>query len=309
MYSEISNQFLYTEEEFKNTKSRDLLKLKCPSCDEVVEFTKHKIQTNWRRSSSKILYCSYDCSKSISNIETEKINCLHCSTEFERNITNKRSKDTKFCTKSCCATYMNINRTKQEKEEINTKVSLKLKGKYTKKKKNLLLRFLTISVKYGYTFNYNITNIVSIKKIKPIKQKINHKVKYKKLTLLPKKGYTSSYNIKHIISTRKVYKSNCISCNKLLISLNKPLKICSKECFKTRMKQVHLEKPHLILNRSNPESYLERSFREYIEQKGYIKNDSFIQEKHWKLSSDKRYISDFYLPNLNLIVELDRKTT
>ena len=68
---------------------------------------------------------------------------------------------------------------------------------------------------------------------------------------------------------------------------------------------MHLEKPYLILNRSNPESYLEKSFREYVEQKGYIKNESFIQEKHWTLESGKRYISDFYFPTLKLIVEMD----
>lgn len=73
------------------------------------------------------------------------------------------------------------------------------------------------------------------------------------------------------------------------------------------MRKVHEEKPHLILNRSNPESYLEKSFREYIESKGYIKGTTFIQEKQWKLSTGKRYISDFYFPNLNLIVEMDGK--
>ena len=42
------------------------------------------------------------------------------------------------------------------------------------------------------------------------------------------------------------------------------------------MQRMHQEKPHLILNRSNPESYLEKSFREYIEELGYIKDLSFI---------------------------------
>ena len=135
MYQELSNQFLYTKEKFENTKSKDLLKISCPCCTLIFEFTKQKIQTNWRRSASKVLYCSYECSTKVKKSKTvnEVVNCLHCNKEFERNISNKKSKDKKFCNSTCCATYMNKNRTEQERLEINTKVSLKLKGKYLKK--------------------------------------------------------------------------------------------------------------------------------------------------------------------------------
>lgn len=137
MYSEISNQFLYTQEEFENTKSKDLLKIKCPCCENIFEFTKHKIQTNWRRSSSKILYCTYACSTKAkkSTAIYEIVSCLHCSKEFNRKLSNKKDKDRKFCSNTCCATYMNIHRTKEERELINSKVSLKLKGKSSKRKK------------------------------------------------------------------------------------------------------------------------------------------------------------------------------
>lgn len=263
MYSEISTQFLYTKEEFENTSSRDLLQINCPCCKENFEFTKHKIQTNWRRSTSKILYCSYECSTKArkTTVITETINCLHCNKEFEKITTNVKTKDQKFCSKTCSVIYMNTHRSEEEREAINTKLSLKLKGKYLKK--------------------------------------------YRELTLFPKFIFTLNFNIDHIISTNKIHNLSCQVCSKSFKNSNKNTKLCSKECFKIRMQQMHLEKPHLILNRSNPESYLEKSFREYVEQKGYIKNESFIQEKHWTLESGKRYISDFYFPTLKLIVEMD----
>ena len=263
MYSELSTQFLYTEQDFKNAKTKELLKLKCPCCETVFEFPKHKIQTNWRRSSSKILYCSYECSTKArkTTVITETINCLHCNKEFKRKITNVKTKNQKFCNRICSTVYMNTHRSKEEREVINTKLSLKLKGTKCKK--------------------------------------------YKKLTIKLQNIYTYIFNIKYIIKATKIHTLSCNICFKIFKHSNKNTKLCSKQCFNLRMKQVHKEHPHLILNRSNPESYLEKSFREYVEQKGYIKNKSFTQENHWTLKSGKRYISDFYFPSLNLIVEMD----
>lgn len=113
---------------------------------------------------------------------------------------------------------------------------------------------------------------------------------------------------KEYISKNKSYNLVCQICNKVFNTQNKNKNFCSKDCLKQRMKRIHLEHPHVILNRSNPESYLERSFREFIENLGYVKNDHFIQEKRWKIN-EKVYISDFYFPSLKLIFELDRKTT
>jgi len=293
MYSELSTQFQYNESEFKSAKTYEMLKVFCPVCSTIFEQTKHQIRTNWRRSPSKILYCTRTCSMlGRSKIERETDNCLHCNKEFERITTNIKSVNKKFCSKSCSATYMNLNRTKEERDEISRKVSAKLRKELTPK----LLK--------------------PIKKIMPEKvktRKIKKQIKYfyKKLHILTSNVYTFNYSKTYITSINldKYYLSYCKGCDKPLIGLTKRRNICinSKSCFKLLMRKVHEEKPHLILNRSNPESYLEKSFREYIENKGYIKGDTFIQEKQWKLSSGKRYISDFYFPDLNLIVEMDGK--
>lgn len=266
MYSELSTQFQYNESEFKAAKTYEMLKVFCPICSTIFEQTKHQIRTNWRRSLSKVLYCTRTCSMlGRSKIERETANCLHCNKEFIKVTTNIKSVNKKFCSNSCSATYMNLTRTKEERDEISQKVSVKAKE-----------RILTIK-------------------------------KYKLLTKKLKYCYTLSFSVKYCISTKKFYKLNCQICNKPFEHIIKTTKLCSKQCFKIRLQKVHEEYPDLILNRSNPESYLEKSFREYIESKGYIKGTTFIQEKQWKLSTGKRYISDFYFPDLNLIVEMDGK--
>ncbi len=272
----VTQYFLLTQQEFDNLKGKDRVPMKCYICGSHYSKNKKDALQHNKRQKSANLYCSSEC---LTKPTIEIINCLHCNKPFERTISNKKTKDKKFCSNSCCATYMNENRTKKERDTI----SLKLKKTSTLK--------TTSKVK------------------KPIKEKII-KIKYpryKKLTSDFNIMYTVLYNITHVLKTTKGYKTTCISCSKPLTSFKKPLKICSNEYFKIRMQQVHKERPYLILDRSNPESYLEKSFREYIEQKGYIKNETFEQEKQWKLSSGKRYISDFYFSKLNLIVELDGK--
>lgn len=364
MYSELSTQFQYNESEFNAAKTYEMLKVFCPICSTIFEQTKHQIRTNWRRSPSKVLYCTRTCSMlSRSKTERETDNCLHCNKEFIRVTTNIKSVNKKFCSKSCSATYMNINRTEEERDEISRKVSAKLIKKVapvTKPKKistNKKIRYNLIKTNliFVYTLKYNINYIIKNNKQKQeklkktrikkspytlicnfCKKEFTHKIKiikycsnnclkqlkikikkqlkiikYKKLNILISNVYTFDYikcYVKYVI-LNKYYLSYCKGCNKPLIGMTRPRNVCpgSKECFKLLMRKVHEAKPHLILNRSNPESYLEKSFREYIENKGYIKGDTFIQEKQWKLSNGKRYISDFYFPNLNLIVEMDGK--
>ena len=62
MYSELSTQFQYNESEFKAAKTYEMLKVFCPICSTIFEQTKHQIRTNWRRSPSKVLYCTRTCS-------------------------------------------------------------------------------------------------------------------------------------------------------------------------------------------------------------------------------------------------------
>lgn len=258
MYSELSEQFLHTKEDFKNTKSKDYLTATCPKCFKEFLITKHQLQTKWRRNVEKIIYCSHPCS--IKQTNKEKVDCLYCNKPFIR-LLNSEQRAKKFCSKTCSALHLNSNKTREEQLKINLKLSIKYKERIMGK--------------------------------------------YLLLTVSPNLVYTITYNMSNIISTRKVNKLKCQVCDKEFFSFIKTTKLCSKLCFKQRLRNMHKEKPHLILNRSNPESYLEKSFREFIESNGFIKNVNYKQEHNFTLSTGKRYIADFYFPELNSIIELD----
>lgn len=242
MYKELSIQFKYNEETFKKTKSRDLLEITCIVCKENFELTKHQLQTNWRRSTNKILFCSKTCNATFKTIEKVTTNCNHCDKEFLKDQKDLKRSENHFCSKSCAASFNNKNRT----EESRNKQKETLKKTLENKPKN-----------------------------------------FKK--------------------TIKEYSLICKICNKEFIHINPKKLMCSKECVALRQKQIHIDHPHVINNRSNPESYLESSFKDYILNTLTIREEDFIQEKRWIMSNSKLYISDFYFPSLNLIIELDGK--
>ena len=242
MYKELSIQFKYNEETFKKTKSRDLLEITCIVCKENFELTKHQLQTNWRRSTNKILFCSKTCNATFKTIEKVTTNCNHCDKEFLKDQKDFKRSENHFCSKSCAASFNNTNRT----EESRNKQKETLKKTLENKPKNLK-------------------------------------------------------------KTIKEYSLICKICNKEFIHINPKKLMCSKECVAIRQKQIHIDHPHVINNRSNPESYLESSFKDYILNTLTIREEDFIQEKRWIMSNSKLYISDFYFPSLNLIIELDGK--
>lgn len=245
MYKELSTQFKYNEETFKNTKSRDLLEITCVVCKENFELTKHQLQTNWRRSTNKILFCSKTCNATFKTIEKVTTNCQHCDKEFLKDRKEYERSENHFCSKSCSASFNNKNRTEESRN----------------------------------------------KQRETLKKTLENKPK----------------TVKESIKIIKEYNLICKICDKEFIHTNPKKLMCSKECVSLRQKQIHIDHPHVINNRSNPESYLELSFKDYILNTLNIKEEDFIQEKRWIMSNSKLYISDFYFPSLNLIVELDGK--
>lgn len=99
----------------------------------------------------------------------------------------------------------------------------------------------------------------------------------------------------------------CKICDKEFTCTYSTKVTCSQVCRSKALSMMHIKHPYLIHNRSTSESYLERSFREYIESNGYVKNDNYKQEYGLRLSTGKRYIADFYFPTLGIIIELDGK--
>ena len=280
---DITEYFLVTQEEFDNYQTRDKIKMQCSVCKENYYKTKKDALQHHKRQKLANMFCSSKClSKSgqLSKSIFIKINCLHCDKEFEKSITNVKTVDQIYCSKNCCVVYQNTNRDKEEQLKINTKIKDTMIKNANKNKAEKMNKVIIVK---------------PILDVKNITLKFNNNIKQFSYPFTY--SYCQKYKLINNISI-------CLICNST-IKHKQIRKICSKECFKIRMQKMHQEKPYIVLNRSNPESYLEKSFREYIEELGYIKDLSFIQEKYWILQSGKKYFSDFYFPSLNLIFELD----
>lgn len=109
-------QPLYTEEEFKTAKSRQLLPLRCLRCLETFHRTKHEIQIAiWSRSNQNRKrtwdFCSIQC-RNASDCPPTTIICEHCQKTFQKRPAEIRDTKHNFCCKSCAAKYNNAHKTK-----------------------------------------------------------------------------------------------------------------------------------------------------------------------------------------------------
>jgi hypothetical protein len=103
----------FTNIEFINAKSNDLLPCECLFCHNIFNVTKHSIQDSLNtRCKSKNKYCSYGCSY-LAKKNKQKVICSNCSIEFEKtpNQIKKSKSGNHFCSRSCAATYNNTHKT------------------------------------------------------------------------------------------------------------------------------------------------------------------------------------------------------
>lgn len=111
---------LYTEEEYKNSKSMDRLPCQCEHCNKTFLKLKKHINENLsgKRNTSK--YCSNKCQIS-SKITKQKVICLHCLKEFEKIPAEIKSSPNHFCSRSCATFNRNKNKligTRRSKLEL-----------------------------------------------------------------------------------------------------------------------------------------------------------------------------------------------
>jgi hypothetical protein len=103
---------LFTDIEFKNAKSKDLLSCSCSYCGETFHKTKHEIQIKSFHT-YKTIFCSKKCQY---QHKITKINviCSNCGKSFDKNPNEiKKSKSgNHFCSTSCAATYNNTHKSK-----------------------------------------------------------------------------------------------------------------------------------------------------------------------------------------------------
>ena len=101
----------YSIEEFNNAKSLAKLTLRCYTCDNEFNLTKHKIRmvlnANHHRTG---MYCSKIC-QSNSQIKKQSVNCKNCGIEFKKVLSEIKKHPNHFCSRSCSATFNNKNKT------------------------------------------------------------------------------------------------------------------------------------------------------------------------------------------------------
>lgn len=103
---------LFTEEEFNNSKPKDLLPLQCYCCEKKYYITKSLISTEIKLQRGRCKYCSMSCHNKINHpIKKHKVNCLQCNKEFIKTNTEVlKTKNKNFCSKSCATTYNNTHK-------------------------------------------------------------------------------------------------------------------------------------------------------------------------------------------------------
>lgn len=122
---------LFTEEEFEQAKSTDLLPLKCEHCGKDFYVVKKMINYSIKHPEKEFCrFCSRACVQ-FSHKKTIITHCEHCGKEIEvKNYLYKKSKSKHFfCSKSCAAHY---NNTHKNYGFIRSKLEIYLESKLNK---------------------------------------------------------------------------------------------------------------------------------------------------------------------------------
>jgi hypothetical protein len=101
----------YTQEEFDNSNSKDLLLLKCNFCEENFKRSKKEL---WKffKNQNYGSYCSQGCKNQHRTFLGKKeVECTECNKKFSKHHSQiKKSIGKNFCSKSCAATYNNTHK-------------------------------------------------------------------------------------------------------------------------------------------------------------------------------------------------------
>lgn len=102
----------YTQEEFENSDSTDLLFLECEHCNKSFQRMKKDVKRSLLGTRADIKFCSIKCTNNNST-KKQSVTCNNCNVSFVKKFRHlKRSKSgNHFCSKSCAATYNNKNKT------------------------------------------------------------------------------------------------------------------------------------------------------------------------------------------------------
>lgn len=111
---------LYTQSEFKNTKSYEFLSLECYCCGQKFEKKKYLIQRILNKENYNSInktnvgkYCSFKCeSQDLKGHLKKIVVCKNCDKQFSKQNNQIIKYPNHFCCRSCANTYNNTHKTK-----------------------------------------------------------------------------------------------------------------------------------------------------------------------------------------------------
>ena len=136
---------LYTEEEFKTTKDRSLLPLKCEHCGKTFHKMKNRIKVALSgKDEFKAQFCSNYCNGQ-NKITVQILSCEQCGKSFQRNQAEINKSKHHFCSQSCAAKYSNSHKqTGTRRSKLEVWLESQLTSLYPK-----------------YEFHFNRTNTIN----------------------------------------------------------------------------------------------------------------------------------------------------
>lgn len=100
---------LFTNDQFDEAKSVDVLPLKCEHCGKTFLKTKKEIKYALSKRPNTCRYCSISCAVSVNKIKTY---CKQCNKELLIYPSKFEKSENHFCSQSCAALYSNTHKTK-----------------------------------------------------------------------------------------------------------------------------------------------------------------------------------------------------
>lgn len=123
---------LYTQDEFENAKSKNLLSCECYYCNNLFSVPKSRIIDSLNPNSHiKVMYCSNTC-RAFGRNPKQSVLCTNCDKEFLKKPSQIRSNNN-FCSRSCAVTYNNKNKTHgTRRSKLEIYIEEQLSSKYPK---------------------------------------------------------------------------------------------------------------------------------------------------------------------------------
>ncbi len=132
---------LFSEEEYNNAKSKELLSLQCYFCNKEFKKKKFIITSSIKNNLGYCKYCNEKCkAKDFCKYGSRyaKVSCDFCNKEFEKSNVDLNKTKKNFCSHSCNAKYYNANKKQGVRR---SKLEIWLEEKLRKEYPNLKFKF------------------------------------------------------------------------------------------------------------------------------------------------------------------------